>query len=215
MVLTSLEMGKRDEAQVYLKKLEELKSSEGSNNRYIDLRQQLADALVRKNGCRLKDKTAAQRLLEEIMQEEIILHDLSIYAMVNLCELLMDELSLYGEPEVLTDAEDLLAEIHRIAQEQKSFSSAVEALLLLSRFALIRGNITRTDTLLEQAEGITKEHNLKKVAEKVMDDQTTLKEILEKSEELVAKGASIHERMKAVRLNEYVARMKDIVRSHG
>ncbi|MFW9777975.1 MAG: tetratricopeptide repeat protein [Candidatus Heimdallarchaeota archaeon] len=215
MVLTSLEVGERNQAQVYLKKLEEVKRDKDPNNRYIDLRQRLAYALVLKNGRRLKDKTDAQRILEEIIHEEIILHDLSIYAMVNLCELLLDELSLYGEPEVLTEAENLSAKIHGIAQEQKSFSLAVEALLLLSRFSLIRGNITRTDTLLEQAESITAEQNLRKLAEKVKDDQTALKEMLEKSEEMLSKGASIHERMKAVRLNEYIARMKNIVRTHG
>jgi hypothetical protein len=39
--------------------------------------------------------------------------------------------------------------------------------------------------------------------------------MLEKSEELLTKGASINERLKAVRMNEYISRMKDIVRSPG
>lgn len=215
MVLISLEMMKnREKAQIYLKKLEEMKGSEGSN-KFIDLRKKLANALVLKNSPRVKHKTDAQRILEEIIHEEIILHDLTIYAMVHLCELLLDELQMYGEQEVLKEAEDLSKKIHNIAQDQKSFSLVVESLLLLSRFALIRGNITRTDTLLAQAEMITTEQDLTKLAEKVSDDQTALQDMLEKSEEILAKGASINERMQALKMSEYITRMKNIIRSHG
>ncbi|MHA2097643.1 MAG: tetratricopeptide repeat protein, partial [Candidatus Kariarchaeaceae archaeon] len=116
IILTYIDKNDLEKARMYLEKIALL--NQKIENAYIDLLYRLAESMILKNSGRSKYKIDAQRKLEKIVEEEIIDFRLTIFAMINLCELLLEELKFYGEKEVMEEVQNLSEKISYIAREQ-------------------------------------------------------------------------------------------------
>ncbi|MFX0114534.1 MAG: ABC transporter substrate-binding protein [Candidatus Hodarchaeota archaeon] len=168
-------------------------------------RKELMDAIALKQSPRISEKAQAQEIFRQVANDEVLSPDLTIYAMLNLCDMLLDEAKAYGEQVVFREAEKLSSRVSDIAREQESGSLRVEALLLHSKFALLRGDVTQADNLLEQAFVIAKGGQLPKLTEKVAQEQSSLQKEVVQWEKLVAEAASLRERLEYARLQDYIA----------
>jgi len=212
LITVSLDLGEIKQAKDYLSDLQLIIEEEESKQ--VNVYCKLAEALILKTSKRMKNQVKAEEILKGIVEEEIEVHILTVHAIINLCELLLEELLVTGEEEILVEVEGKVKKLSEIAKKQHSYSLLAESYFLKSQIALIRLDLTKARNLLTQAQVIAEEKGLERLARKISSDHDQLLEQLDQWEELIAKDASIPERVKVANLEELVgwmARKREIV----
>ncbi|MFW9915016.1 MAG: tetratricopeptide repeat protein [Candidatus Thorarchaeota archaeon] len=192
-------------AQPYFHRLAEMNAS--GENKLVSQKYRLARALMLKTSGRIVKKGEAQILLQHIADEEIIKHDTTVEAMLNLCELLIAELGVSGNEEILTDIDSLLNDLHDIASDQHIFEWLARTHLLRSKVALLELDIKEARNLLAQAQLIAEETGLINLAMTISSEFDSLLKEQAKWDKYVDQNASMRERLELARLEELVTRM--------
>ncbi|MHA2252683.1 MAG: tetratricopeptide repeat protein, partial [Candidatus Kariarchaeaceae archaeon] len=187
LVLSSLEINDTNRAKKYLQKISEL----NDQSKASQMRKKLAIAISLKNSPGIKQKVEAQKILQEIVDGKIWDYELSIIAMIQLCQLLLVELHLYKEEEVLEEVDRLLKKIHDIARMQASFTIEVESLLLQAKLSLISGNIIGAELMLEQAHLIAEERGLLRLYHLVTFEKSLMQGEISKWSQLIQNEGSL------------------------
>ncbi|MFX0116236.1 MAG: tetratricopeptide repeat protein [Candidatus Hodarchaeota archaeon] len=202
LVIVSLDGSSPEQAQQYLHRLQEL--NEQRENRQTSLCYRVAKALMLKRNPRIRDKANAQELFQQVTEEEVFFAPVTQIAIVNLCELLLDELKAYGEETVLLEAQTLAGRLYDLAQEQSSFSVVVNALILQAKLALVAGNLATAVQLLEQAHLMADEKGLGLLADRVKVERQQLEAQYDTWNRLIRDNASFKERLDHTRLIDYL-----------
>ncbi|MHA1912673.1 MAG: tetratricopeptide repeat protein [Candidatus Kariarchaeaceae archaeon] len=208
LIRVTIDLGNINQARNYLGVLQQ--KNEKKENKKVDLWSRLAEALVLKTSKRRKKLARAEDILEEIVNEsneEVISHELTVQALVNLSELLLEELRLTGEEEVLQELEEKVGKLFDIAREQQSYSLLAESYWLKAQLALVRLDLKEARNLLSDAQVIAEDKGLVKLARKISSEHDNLLQQLDQWEELIAEDASIAERVKIANLEELVGWM--------
>ncbi len=219
LTLVCLEINSRDQAIKHAQTLGEC--SKNNTRGIINLRSELANALVLKHGKRASDKVDAQRILVKIIDEKsddvnlsvfsmlnlCTIQELTVFAMLNLCSLLLDELENYGEEEVLEEAEKLSNQIYEIAQSQKSYSLVVQAILLHMKFSMIKGDFSKAEKLLEQGYFIAQEQGLNELINLVTEEREYFTREINRISKLAEQSSTMNEWIEQTRLKEYLETM--------
>ncbi|MFX0204857.1 MAG: tetratricopeptide repeat protein, partial [Candidatus Hodarchaeota archaeon] len=189
-------------ASQYLNRLHQI--DERENNKIINQRYRVVKALMLKTSTRMSKRVEAQEILQKIVDEDILDHFLTMRAMLNLCELLIDELKMYGDPDVFRQIKAHLTRIHDIALHQRSYPLIVEVLLLRAKFTLIDGDAQGAHQLLEQAKINAKERGLNQLHMKIIKEQEIFQNELEKWSVLIERNAPLKERLDQARIEDYL-----------
>ncbi len=211
LIGVSIDLDEVQQARDYLIDLQLINKQE--ENKRVDLCSRLAEALILKMSKRRKSLTTAEEILEEIVEEEIIIHDFTVQALINLSEILLEDLKTTGEEEILEEVQKKVEKLSEIAKEQQSYSLLTESYWLKAQLALIRLDLKETRSLLSQAQIIAEEKGLERLARKISSEHDQLLEQLDRWEELIAKDATIIERVKVANLEElmgWMARKREI-----
>ena len=206
MLITLLaDNNKSTDALPYLDELKQINDAE--ENKLVDQRYRITYALVLKASNRLLKKFKAADIFKEISEEEIVDHEITVQATLNLCDLLLVELRLSGNEETLLEVKDLTAKLTDIAKSQNSYALAIQAYLLQSKLALIDFDIDKANNLLVQAQGIAEEKDLTHLAFKISAELDALLSQTEKWESLINRNASIIERLELTQLEDTIKGM--------
>ena len=203
LLRVALEQEDRSKAQSYLSQLEKLHERQPTD-KLTQLHYRLGEALVLKTSRRFISKAQAQKILTEIVDDEMVLQYYGSLAQINLCEMLLDELKAYGEVEVFEETKALVQKLYEQAQKEHSFSLEVNALILQAKFAMIEGNLVKSTKLLNQAGLTIEEKGLGGLAEKVSFENQRLEEQVDTWHYLIQSNASLQERLRQARLSEYI-----------
>jgi tetratricopeptide (TPR) repeat protein len=209
----SLYFGFPQKAQSYLLQLQDINKIE--EHRIISQRYRLAEALVLKSGGRAKMKIKSSEILEELIEEEIIDHTLTVRAMFELSELLIDELRAYGEEEVFYKVKKLIHRLDEIANKQKSYSLIVDTLILEAKLSMVEGNLNVSQQFLDQVELIVKDKEFQQLANKIQQEKEQLKNQYESWEHLIQSNASFGLRLEQAQVSEYINVAKKAKREWG
>jgi predicted amidohydrolase len=151
-----------------------------------------AEALILKSERRSKDKIKAQEIFQDILDEKFD-YEFEFVIQINLCELLLDELKLYGEEEVIQEIQSLLTRISNIALNQRSITSLITLYTLQAKLALIEGDMNYSKNLLSRAETIASEKGFKLLALKIDKQLDELFDQLDEWKALLAKNTTLQE----------------------
>ncbi|MHA1990238.1 MAG: tetratricopeptide repeat protein [Candidatus Hodarchaeales archaeon] len=209
LIILNLDLGEIDKAKEYLSKFDIL---EDSNNKMVQVRKDLGTALILKMNPRAMYKFEAQKILSNIVNQEVVDNEFTIIAMVNLCDLLLDELQTYNQEEVFLELESLLNQLYTVSQDYKSHFFLVESLILKSKFALVKGKISEADELLKKANFFAREKNLNDSLARITEEQSNLSNSLKLWENLTRSGANISEKLKEIEIKEYMKHALNAVR---
>ncbi|MHA2368664.1 MAG: tetratricopeptide repeat protein [Candidatus Hodarchaeales archaeon] len=213
LILVSLDKdskGSRKQAQQYLERLQHIHEQE--DHKGLSQAYRVAQALVLKASPRIRDKVRAQELLQQIAEEEEMIDFYNTQlAMVNLCELLLDELKAYGELNVLQEASSLVDRLYSLAQDRHSLSLVVSSLILKAKFAMIEGDLIAATRYLEQARVTAEEKNLGQLAEKATAETRQLEAQFDTWEQLIQRNAPIKERVEHARIADYLNDVEKLV----
>ncbi|MFX0091046.1 MAG: tetratricopeptide repeat protein [Candidatus Hodarchaeota archaeon] len=209
IVLFSLELQDLVQAQKYLPKLQKLyKRTQDKQIHYVS---RLGEALILKQGKRMKDKVQAQVILQQLINEENTWFAFARIAIVNLCELLLIEVKSFGDREVWEEVKTLTQQLHVTAQEYHSFSMIVETLLLQAKMATIDGDLQQALKYYEQARLTAEEKKLGLQSQKVNAEQKRFEMELEKWQTLIQRNASLQERLAQSQLDDYIQQVQKLV----
>lgn len=209
LISVTLDKGALEQAQEYLQRLQQI--NEQVKNKTSSQRIRLAEALVLKASPRIRDKGQAQVIFQEIAEAEIIDHPLTVVAMVNLCELLLDELKTYGEADVLHETKTLVHRLYALAQDQHSFPLVVKVLILQAKLALVEGKLPTAAKLLEQAKLTAEEKKLGLLAERAAAEKQHMEDQYDMWRRLIQTNAPFGERLEHARVTDYLKDVEKLV----
>lgn len=204
LVWVTLDSNDPSLAQQYLQKLQQI--NERTDNRIIDQRYRVAKALSLKTSKRARHKVKAEEILEQVVDEEVADHSLTVTAMIHLCELLLFELKMTGEEEVLEEVKDLTHRLLDIAKQQSSHSLLAETYLFQSKFALMELDVERARKLLAQAHIIAEEKGLYMLARMVAQERDLLLSQLHKWERIIEQTPSRRKMIDLTQLDDLLER---------
>lgn len=183
------------------------KINEQEENKLIDQMTRVSEALLLKINKRAKSRADAEELLSQVLDEEVINHEVFLVALMNLSELYIIELQLTGDEEALQDLKKMMEKQLAIAKEQKSYSLLVETYFLQAQLALIELDIANAQQLLNQSQLTAEEKGLKRLAMKISSEYDFYFEEKAMWEEFTDKKTSINERLSHTSLEETILRM--------
>ena len=203
LIRVAMAMKRIDEIPPLLEEFDHLVKSNQQNLILITY-WKLTNALVLKNGGRLKDIVEAQDILQEILASGIVNHELMVITTVNLCEILIYELSFNEDSETFEEAKMLVNSILKIAQQQNSITLLIEGFIIKSKFAILEGDTHLANHLLIQAKINAEERGLGNQIRKISEEQEALELLIEKWVEMSQQSISISEKIQESRLLDYI-----------
>lgn len=196
-------------AEKYLKQLED--SQVKSRSRFVNVRARFAKAIVLIMSKRAVQKFQAQQIFAEIIDEEVLDINLTVVAILNLCELLILEIKLVEDPEELLREITVLSQrFTEIAEKQQSAPLEVTALILKAKLSLIEGGFEETDTLLSKAKTIAAERKLGSLLSKVTAEHKAVQAEINRWHDLIFRETSLHERIIKARVTDWLNEAKKI-----
>lgn len=192
-------------ANEYLLKLEQI--SEISDSMAVDQQYRISNALVLKKSGRTRDRVKAEEILEQMVEEEIVDHTLTVTAMIHLCDLLIVELKATGEDEILQKVKDLTQRLVEIAQEQASHSLIVETYFLQSKLAIVAFEFEQAQDLMTRAKELADEKGLHRLSQIVEGEIGLLQHQHKRWESILKKETSTQEMVDLTNLNDLLEQM--------
>ncbi|MFX1563189.1 MAG: tetratricopeptide repeat protein, partial [Promethearchaeota archaeon] len=189
----------------YLAKLQQI--NERTDNRVIDQRFRIAKALSLKASKRARHRMKAEEILEQVVEEEVVEHSLTVTAMIHLCDLLLSELKMTGEEELFGEIKNLTQRLLVIAKQQSSHSLLAETYLLKSKLALMELDMGQARKLLETAYRISEEKGYSALARRVAQERDLLQSQMQKWESIFKQNPSRQELIDLTRLDSFLEQM--------
>ncbi len=211
--LVSLAVDKRNPelSNQYMKSLKSINNQE--KNLIIYQRYRMARALYLKNSNRIRDKALVQEIFQQITESEIVDHRITVTAIYNLCESLLDELKAYGESSVILEVKSLANKLTELADLQSSYRLTIDALILKAKLALVEGNLDDAKELLKRAKKVTEEKNLGlHIVAKVSTERKHLDEEYSIWQRLIKDESTFKERLEQAELKTYLTEALKLAR---
>lgn len=205
LILLCLDNNEPSLSQNYLQKLEGIK--ERVNNRIVNQKYLIGKALILKNSPRFRLKMKAIEILEKVVEEDVVDHNLTITAMIFLSDLLLYELKMTGEEEILIKVKELTNQLLDIAKNQSSHSILTETYVLQSKLALLELDFVKAQELLDFALLIAEEKGLRNLAVKIFNEKTALEAQVEEWQFLIKQNVPLAKRFELTRLEEMMSRV--------
>jgi len=200
-----IEKGDLERAQQFLHDMEQLITD--LKDKQINRWYLFDKALLLKKSLRARNRVKAENILMQIVKDEDSDYELTVNALLNLCELFLVELRMTNDLEVLEEVESLIVRLLDVAKNSSSYFILCETYILQARLALITLDLKKARSFLTQGQQVAENYGLKMLAIKISNEhdellkQLTIWENLEKSE------AALTERLKLARLNEHIDNM--------
>ncbi|MHA1719551.1 MAG: tetratricopeptide repeat protein [Promethearchaeota archaeon] len=200
-----LNKGDLKSAEECLDRIEQINLKE--NNKMINLDYRFTKALFLRKSSRTRDLGEAQRILKEISEEDVFTVELTIRAMVNLCEMLILEFKTSKDPEILNELTLLIDRLFKIAENQGSYWVMADTLLLKSKLALLTLDIDSARKSLNQGQIIAEKYGLKNLTIKISNENDELISNLATWEKIRSDNAPIEERLDKIKIDKQINSM--------
>ena len=202
IILLYLAMDSYENAKTYLELLQEHTLRDTSTeSQTISL---LSEALFLKRSQHFKDKARAQEILEEIVESEHAREHYKFLALLHFADLLVQEAKLSNDQSSFIKAQTMIEQANARAQSWNFLPDRINALILEARVSVIKGDLQHASQILDTAKGITLEKGFKFLTGQVESEQNILKSEITKWQDLLARNASLQERIASAEIESYL-----------
>ncbi|MFQ5980401.1 MAG: tetratricopeptide repeat protein [Candidatus Heimdallarchaeota archaeon] len=205
LVSVTTDKGSLETARQYLAQLQQ--ANEHAENKIVNQRYRVAEALVLKMSSRTRSRGRAEEILEQVAGEEIVHHELTVSALLNLCDLLLTDLRTTNDPEVLTYVQRHVDRLEEIAKLQRSNWLLAEVFVLRSKLALVELDLQEARRFLTLAQLTAEEWGLHRLAKAISGEHDELLQQTHQWQKLLANNPSLGERLDFAQLEDVVKRM--------
>ena len=150
----------------------------------------------------------ASVLFEQIINDEIANHSLTVTAMVHLSDLLLLELNKTGDNKLLEEIKNLNHKLLEIANKQSSFSLLIDAYRLEAMISLVELDLKKARELLARALSIAEEKGIERSAAIILEELQKLEEQIELWDELSKRNAPLKETLQHVQIEKPIKQMQ-------
>ncbi|MFX1570057.1 MAG: hypothetical protein ACFFCV_17005 [Promethearchaeota archaeon] len=207
LIQTLIDKSEIERAQQMQHQFEQLKNQQ--KYKLVNLYYLLNKALLLKISPRARNRSKAEEILKQILEDEDSDFELVIKALTNLCELLLIELRMTNDLEVLEEIYPLIGRLLDVAEKSHSYMIQCETYLLKAKISLSILDIKKAQQFLTQAQQMAERYGLKLLAVKISNEHDKLLRQINVWEKLKDSSSSLKERMEFARVNE---QMEDMIR---
>jgi tetratricopeptide (TPR) repeat protein len=193
------------QAQKYLNRIKHFVEKE--KDRHLDLIYGLDRAIYLKHSPRALSRGKAEEILKQLIEEGIHDYEFLKLALLNLCDLLLFELSATSEPEILDELQFYISQLFETVKKARSYSLLAETYLLQARFSLITLDMKKARQLLTKAQEIAEKYGLNHLSMRISSEHDQLLTQLDLWENLKTSKAPLNERIELARLNDQMVQM--------
>jgi tetratricopeptide (TPR) repeat protein len=189
--------------------LEEMKRLEDSSQEYEIIQQdyQINKALLLKANPRVKNLSKAEKILKKAVEQEVVLYEAYVDALLNLCDLLLLDLRNTNDLEILKEIQPYISRLLKIAEQNNSYPLIAETKLLQARLALLTFNIKDSRQLLSEAQDIAEKYGFNRLSMKISNEHDDLLKHLDVWETLKNSDCSFEERIKLTQIEDHMKRL--------
>ena len=197
-----------EEAKKYNEQLRVF-SEKYKTDKYLIHRYLLGKALIiLRSGARSQERAEAELILKKIIEDRIYHPIPYIYAIIYLCEFLIEELKMTNDIRILDELNPLVNRLLNITEITHSPLWQVIAKLIQSKLGLIQMEFSRAKLFLSQGQQIAEEHDLQMFAQVISNDHDQLLEQEDMWEHLKKTKASMAERINLASFDGIIAHME-------
>jgi len=194
LIRVNVDLKAVDQAKMYLQRLKEF--TVDSHSIWVKQLCQVGEAYILKTSYRSRSRIEAENLLNQVIKEPIMYYELTIFALIELCDLLLIELRMTNDVEVLEEIKPVITRLLKISEEQHSYRYIAETKLLQAKLALIQMDIEKAEQLLTLAQQLAEKHGLQLIAQKISHEHDKVLDQLEVWDKVKKEEAPISERIK-------------------
>ncbi len=202
-----IEEGSRTRANRYFSRLTDLYNQTEEKGE-IDISSWYlgSKAYMMKTSTRMGDRADAQKLYKELINHAS--GNFLISCISNLCDLLLEELSLYDDVRILDEITPLITRSLEMAETTHNYYWLAETKLLQAKLALIQMNIEDAKKLMVQAQRIADFRSLNRLASKISSEHDKLLEQVDVWDTIRKEGAPISDRIKLASTSDVLERIQ-------
>ncbi len=198
LIVLSLNNKETKNANYYISELQKY-AINLPNNTQIQQIYRLDEALILKSSDKMRDNFIAGIILKEMIEEDIIDHEVVIEAMTNLCEVLIYELELTGNKDILQEIEGFTNKLLNISLNQYLYNLQSETYLFKAKISLLYLNFDNARLYLTKAQKIAAKYDLNQLAKRISEEHDSLLRNLDELEKKANQEISLQERIKNIR----------------
>ncbi len=208
-IMLYIEMDYNKKVEEIFSYLKELYNQHHNKFKAIDEYFRVAKALILKKSTRMRDKVKSEEIFKEFIIEGSTDFQLTIIALLNWCELLLDEVSFNNDPDVLNEIQPIIDKLIHLEEQQYNYNLLAKTYLLQAKLALIQFEFKEAQQFLTQAQQVAQEKGLQLLAMKISAEhdeilnQLDIWESLHKNQNQI----SMAERFRYAKLNEQMDSM--------
>ena len=201
LTLINNELGKEKDAEDYFKRLQEVNQQLGAD--WLHQLTRMAEAILCKTSPRASKKVRAQELFKMVIEETLLVEN-KRFAMLNLLDILLWELSSSGHNDILVEIQNLLDDLGEMARKEGSITLEIDIALIQSQIFLIKGDAKKALELLDKSLSTTINNNLSNYKSRVEEVQKQVNDEIGKWMDLNRQNASLVKRLEQSKISEYV-----------
>jgi tetratricopeptide (TPR) repeat protein len=167
----------------------------------------LTKALVLKKSPINGDKLRARELLKKVLEKNEVDFESKIIALLNLCDLLLEELHQTNNIKILDDINLYIQQILDTAKEQKSYWLLAETHIFQAKLKLITFEFEEAQQLLTQALHIAEKYSQNLLTKQITNEQEELSKTLSKWDKLKRSKTNLSMRLDLAGLDNQIRRM--------
>lgn len=209
LIMLYIEMDFNEKIKENFSHLEKLYNQHYNKFKEIDEYFRVAKALILKKSPRMRDKVKAEEIFKEFVINGTTDFQLTIIALLNLCELLLDELSINNDPDVLEEIQPIIDKLLHLEEQQYNYNLIASTYLLQAKLALIQFKLKDAQQFLSKAQQVAQEKGLQLLAMKISAEHDEILNHLDIWENFMKNQdqISMAERLKYAKINEQIDSM--------
>jgi tetratricopeptide (TPR) repeat protein len=209
LIMIHIDEDSRGIANRYLSRLSDLNSQK--KNIMVSSCYLISKAYVMKTSTRMRDHVDAQGIFKELIDGTNLgrlFPDYFMFCIGNLCDLLLEELSMYNDPEIIDEILPLITKCLDIAEDEHNYYWLAEGKLLQGKLALIQMKFEEGKRLMVEAQRIAELHGLSLLAWGISSEHDKLLEQVDIWDKVKKDKVSFSERIKLASTNDVLERIQ-------
>ncbi|MFX1324652.1 MAG: tetratricopeptide repeat protein [Promethearchaeota archaeon] len=199
----ALEEGDLELAETYLEQLKQIQN----RSKFSSTAYRVDKAVFLKTSPRSIHRGKAEEMLKQVIEEEIVDYEITLIALLHLCDLLLSELHNTGDLGIIDEINPFIDGILDLAEKNHSYPLLAEVFIFRARLALVTLEFKKARKLLTDAQNIADKYHINRLALKISTEHDELLRQISKWEEIKESNTSLDERVKLASLHEQMDRM--------
>jgi len=201
-----INMGDVTKAKQVFHKIEHYQAEEKENKKIYQI-YRMCKAILMKMSKRTRDLGGAQLIFKDIAQEEVIQIDITQIAILNLCEMLLNEFKDTKNVEVIEEFSTFLKQLQNAAEKNHTYPILAETYLLEAKLSMINYDLKKARQHLTKAQQMAERYGLNRLAIKISNEHDKLLQNLEVWDQMKKENAPISERLEKLGINDQISTM--------